>query len=604
METLSVAYYGYLTDASGYGHTARAYVHALHRAGVDLSVVDLARRRERPADELVASLLGRRTSPDVHLFHGIPPQWARLAFPVRNAVGMTVWETDAMPGQWRNALNHVQDVWLPCAYNVEVFQRELERPVFRLPHPVFPPHANGDTPDPGPFLRVADDEFVFYSLFAWQERKGPAETLDAFLSAFGAGDRAVLLLKVDTGSADVARRALDEARARHPSGARVEVRAENWSEAGVEALYRRGDCYVSLHRGEGWGYPLFEAACRGKPVVATAYSGPLDYLDPDAHALVRCTLAPVRQPYVYYSPRMRWADPDVGHAAERMREVFDRRDEARAKAAAAAERIRADFSLEAVGAVARERLAEVLCRAGQVRWRRGQGAEPAAPPPAPLPAPTGPIPVEWYDEDYFETGSKSNWARGYSWALFGGLFGEMAGMLAELLPDAASFLDAGCAKGFLVRALRERGKDAWGFDGSAWAVDHAEGAARQFLRRASVDEAAYDRRFDVVVAAELLQTLTGAQLDAFLPRAREWTDTALVACIPSFETEAEQAAYVPRGNDATHLTMRTRKWWHARFLAAGWKQDPLHRVVETYFRRHPLTRRMGWKVYVYAPGEG
>ncbi|HEV7586930.1 MAG TPA: glycosyltransferase, partial [Longimicrobium sp.] len=385
MEPLTVAYYGYVTDASGYGHTARAYIHALHRAGVELSVTDLSRRRARPADALVASLLERRTNPHLHLFHGIPPQWARLAFPVRAAVGMTVWETDAMPSQWRSALNHVQDVWLPCAFNVEVFQRELERPVFRLPHPVFPPHANGDATDPGPFLDVADDEFVFYALFAWQERKGPRETLDAYLSAFGAGDRAVLLLKVDAGSVEAARRAVDEARARHRSDARVVVRAENWGEGGIEALHRRGDCYVSLHRGEGWGYPLFEAACRGKPVVATAYSGPLDYLDPDAHAMVRCTLVPVRQPYVYYTPRMRWAEPDTAHAAERMREVFDGRDAARTKAAAAAERIRAAFSLEAVGAAARDRLGEVLQRMDGARRRPGRSAVREAPAPAPLP---------------------------------------------------------------------------------------------------------------------------------------------------------------------------------------------------------------------------
>ncbi|HEX8212581.1 MAG TPA: methyltransferase domain-containing protein [Longimicrobium sp.] len=604
MESLSVAYYGYVSDTSGYGHTARGYVHALHRAGVELSVVDLSRHRHPPPDELVASLMGRPASPDVHLFHGIPTQWARLAFPLRNCVGMTVWETDAMPGQWRSALNHVQEVWLPCTHNVEVFGKGLERPVFRLPHPVFPPHANGDTPDPAAFLEVEDDEFVFYAVFAWQERKGPRETLDAYLSAFSAADRTVLLLKTDAASAAAARNEVEAARARHPSGARVALRAESWSDAGVEALHRRGDCYVSLHRGEGWGYPLFEAACRGTPVVATAWSGPMDYLDPAAHALVRCTLHPVRQPYQYYHPRMRWALPDVAHAAQLMRAVHADPAGARVRSAAAAERIRADFSLEAVGTAARDRLADVLRRADAPRWRRAAAsAPPAEAKPAHAPF-EGAIPVEWYDEDYFETGRKSNWSTGYSWKHFGGLFGETAAMLGELLPDAASFLDAGCAKGLLVRALRERGRDAWGFDGSAWAIDHAEPAARPYLARASVDEARYDRRFDVLVAAELLQTLTEAQIDAFLPRARRWTGTALVALIPSFDDEAQQAAPPPRGNDPSHVTLRTREWWHQRFLAAGWEQDPLHRNVETLFRRHALARRMGWKLFVYAPGTG
>ncbi|HEU0299053.1 MAG TPA: glycosyltransferase family 9 protein, partial [Longimicrobium sp.] len=202
MSELSLAYHGYVSDQSGYGHTARAYVHALHRAGIQVSVVDLARRRHAPPDPLVASLMGSGADADVHLFHGIPPQWARLAFPRRNALGMTVWETDAMPSQWRNPLNQVQDVWLPCAFNVETFARELETPVFRLPHPVFPPHANGDTPEARSFLEVEDDQFVFYAIFEWQDRKGPHETIDAYLSAFTAADRAVLLLKTGAGAAD------------------------------------------------------------------------------------------------------------------------------------------------------------------------------------------------------------------------------------------------------------------------------------------------------------------------------------------------------------------------------------------------------------------
>ncbi|HYH79683.1 MAG TPA: methyltransferase domain-containing protein [Longimicrobium sp.] len=601
METLSVAYYGYVSDTSGYGHTARAYVHALHRAGVELSVVDLTRRRVPPEDELVASLMGRRTSPDVHLFHGIPPQWARLAFPIRNSVGMTVWETDAMPGQWRSALNHVQDVWLPCAHNVEVFGKSLERPVFRLPHPVFPPHANGDTPDPAAFLGIDDDAYLFYALFAWQERKGPRETLDAYLTAFTAADRTVLLLKTDAVSAGTARAEVEAARARHPSGARVELRAETWTDAGVEALHRRGDCYLSLHRGEGWGYPLFEAACRGKPVVATAWSGPLDYLDPAAHALVRCRLAPVRQPYVYYSPRMRWAEPEVAHAVEQLRAVHADREGARARAAAAAVRIRADFSLEAVGAAARGRLEEVLRRAGDVRWPRrpaNGGSPETAPPPHPAVF-QGAVPVEWYDADYFQTGKKSNWEGGYSWAVFGALFRDTAAYLADAFPEAARYLDAGCATGLLVRALRERGKEAWGVDGSPWAIEHADDLARPWLVRADVAEYQPERACDVVTAFNLLAHLTEAQALAFLARVRPCVGTAIVATIPT----VEPGRALPGNRDPSHVTRQTREWWAALFRRAGWRQDPLHRVAERCLGEHPLPRRMGWDVFLFAPDD-
>ena len=598
MEELSVAYYGYVFDASGYGHAARAYIHALDAAGVRLSVVPLANRAPQVRDELVESLVGRdASSADFHLFHGIPPQWAARAFPLRNAIGMTVWETDAMPSQWRNALNHVLEVWLPCDHNVSVFRRALERPVFKLPHPLLPAHTNGDTVrDPCGFLRVSPADFVFYSLFEWQQRKSPHELIETYLREFSGDSRAVLVIKANPGAAGVASQALEQARARTNSRARVELRCEAWSDAEIDALHARGDCYVSLHRGEGWGYPLFEAAARGTPVVATGYAGPLEYLKPEAHQLVRYRLAQVRQPYVYYSPRMRWAEPDFAHAAALMRQVYAGRDEARSRAAAAAERLRGEFSLAAVGRAARAQLTELLRRTQPAKWERIDRAARAA-----RFAPSLPIPADWYDADYFEHGLKSNWERGYSWELFSDLFERTARYLLESFPEAESFLDAGCAKGFLVRALRGRGKDCLGFDHSEWAVSRADETVRPYLLRAGADEVEFDREFDMLLAFSLFESLTGDQIRSFLARARRWTRHALFASIPSFADRAEEEFHTRDDRDFSHITMRTRAWWHETFLAAGWRQDALHRTVERACQSHELPRRMGWKVYVYAP---
>ncbi len=598
MEELSVAYYGYVFDASGYGHAARAYIHALHAAGVRLSVVPLANRAPQVKDALVESLTNRDASAaDFHLFHGIPPQWAARAFPLRNAIGMTVWETDAMPSQWRNALNHVLEVWLPCDHNVAVFRPALERPVFKLPHPLLPQHFNGDSVrDPEAFLRVAPDDFVFYSLFEWQQRKSPHELIETYLREFSQDPGAVLIVKANPGAASVASQALEQARARTKSGARVELRCEAWGDAEIDALHARGDCYVSLHRGEGWGYPLFEAAARGTPVVATGYSGPLEYLNGNDHGLVRYQLAQVRQPYVYYSPRMRWAEPDFAHAAALMRQAYEHRDEANARAATAAARMRGEFSLEAVGRAARAQLTELLRRTQPRKWQRVERAAHAA-----RLTPGVPIPADWYDADYFERGLKSNWERGYTWELFSDLFQRTAAYLTETFTEAESFLDAGCAKGFLVRALRERGKDCFGFDHSEWAVARADESVKPYLGRAGADEVQFDREFDMLVACSLFESLTEEQIRSFLRRARVWTRHALFAIIPTSAESSDEETRARDDRDFSHVTMRTRAWWHETFLAAGWRQDALHRTVERACQSHELPRRMNWDVYVYAP---
>ena len=605
---LSLVYYGYVFDASGYGQAARGYIHALERAGVKLSVVDLAAHRPRQVrDELVEARVGKNTGADVHLFHGIPPQWARFAAGVKNSIGMTVWETDAMPAQWQGALRQVREVWLPCDYNVSVFGKSLDKAIFKLPHPL-PPGKPETVDAAAEFPGLGARDFVFYSIFQWQERKSPRGLIESFLRAFPSESDVVLVLKVNAEAARVAAGELESLRGQTGSRARVEIHSEAWPEARIEALHARGDCYVSLHRGEGWCYPLFEAAGRGTPVVATNYSGPLEYLDAGAHHLVRHELCPVRQPYVYYHPRMRWAEPDLAHASELMRAVYQGREAARAACTRAALKMRENFSLERVGEMARARLEEMLGRKERAPRARGvnvtdddndndhdDGAGGLAPRGVPIPG-------EWYDADYFEHGRKSNWERGYSWPLFSDLFKRTAAFLCDSFPEAESFLDAGCAKGFLVRALCERGKEAAGFDHSPWAIDHAEAAVKKHLTLARAESAAYERQFDLTVAFSLCESLTPEQAHEFLTRARGWTRQAVLAVIPSFETEAEGRRARPRDDrDYSHITMRSRAWWHAEFLRAGWRQDALHRIVERACQRHELPRRMNWKIYVYAP---
>ena len=589
---IRLAYYGGVFDATGYGEAARAYIHALHAAGIQLAVVDTGARPGQVQDELVASLLGADTEADFHLFHGIPPYWAHTAYRLRNVVAMTVWETDTMPSAWRNPLTHAVDVWLPCRFNVEAFARGLGRQPFCLPHPLPAARIGADAALDLGSLGIRPGDFVFYACFAWQERKNPNGLMEAFLRAFPEDGDSVLLLKSNPGAAAAAEHALADLRARLGSRGRVVLRCESWSNAAIDAMHARGDCYVSLHKGEGWGYPLFEAACRGKPVIATAFSGPLDYLDPQSHWLVRAAPAPARQRYSYYNPAMKWAEPDLAHAVEGLRWVGGHREAARAAARAAAERLRANYAPARIGEFAKRRLMELLTRTDPARARQLAKAEGNDLVPAP------PIPGAWYDGDYFENGLKSNWAGGYTWPQFQGVFKDAAGYLAEVFPEARSFLDIGCAKGFLVRALRERGLEAWGFDHSAWAIERAEPAAQPYLQLAEADAVAFDRQFDVAVAMSIFESLTEDQLRSLLPRLRRWTRLALFAVI----ADLPRSAGLGGTGDLSQITLHDRRWWLALFSEAGWRQDALHLAFERSACAHRVPTRMGWSVYVLSPG--
>jgi SAM-dependent methyltransferase len=126
-----------------------------------------------------------------------------------------------------------------------------------------------------------------------------------------------------------------------------------------DAMLAACDCYVSLHRAEGFGLGLAETMGLGKPVIATGYSGNVDYMDDETAWLVPYTLREVGPRAAPYPPGAHWAEPDLDAAARAMREVVEHPEEGQLRGRRAAERIRARHSPEVAAAVIAGRL-EVL----------------------------------------------------------------------------------------------------------------------------------------------------------------------------------------------------------------------------------------------------
>jgi hypothetical protein len=205
------------------------------------------------------------------------------------------------------------------------------------------------------------------------ERKNPLGLINAFRSAFGKSADVQLVIKVSRGQAnpqDLAR--LKAACA--AAGAAVVLIDRVMSREEVFALVKCCDCYVSLHRSEGFGLTMAEAMGLGKPVIATGYSGNLDFMTPKNSYLVDYTTGAVPtgcDPYPAGSP---WAEPDLDQAAALMRRVFEAPDEARAKSAQARQDILTKHNAKVAGNILNQRLDEIR----QLRARVGSAASPSA----------------------------------------------------------------------------------------------------------------------------------------------------------------------------------------------------------------------------------
>jgi hypothetical protein len=352
---LRVAYHGYIFDPTGFGSAARSYLKAFMDAGMRVSISDKHRFSRNGHDPRLGNLPPLDWKSEVHIAHGIPSEFKALAEQPVTLIYMTAWETDRIHPVWVPILNRASEVWVPSEFNRQALVAKLRVPVVTIPHP-----AEEYDPDPTTLtaselrgIGIRDSDFVFYSIFVWQIRKAPEAMLAAYMRAFPDDGDHVLVLKVDPGAADKGNFAVANARAKTGSHARVSIVAATWSDDRIAALHTRGDCYVSLSRGEGFNLPLFHAVCRAKPVIATAFGGQLDYLEPRVHAMIPYHLVPVRQQYQFYTSDMLWAEPSVGDAAEAMRRV---RSGHYPLADAVAKHVRERFSSARIGAFSKARL--------------------------------------------------------------------------------------------------------------------------------------------------------------------------------------------------------------------------------------------------------
>jgi hypothetical protein len=125
------------------------------------------------------------------------------------------------------------------------------------------------------------------------------------------------------------------------------------------------DCYVSLHRSEGFGLTLAEAMSLAKPVIATGYSGNMDFMTPTNSFPVKYGMIPLEQDYPPYDKGSAWADPSQDHAAELMQLVYEKRKLARDIGRQAQKDVQEKLSIPAVGAMLRERFA-TLAATGRI----------------------------------------------------------------------------------------------------------------------------------------------------------------------------------------------------------------------------------------------
>jgi GT2 family glycosyltransferase/glycosyltransferase involved in cell wall biosynthesis len=365
---------GHFCYISGLRVSAECIVDAIETAGGAVARRDM---RTDLSDEPHHTEYGGLEPHDITIIHVQPEPFFDHAYvradlaermPRTYRIAYWYWELEAVPAVWGETALAVDEIWTATNFVAAGLRKKSPVPIRVLLPGVrlgtFVPRSRHA------FDLAGREEGRFAFLFSFHmasvmERKNPLGLIRAFRQAFAPEEPVDLVLKITSGEGHSGQ--VDELRAA-TAGANISVVDRVLSADETLSLMDACDAYVSLHRSEGLGLTMAEAMLLGKPVIATRYSGNLDFMDDNNSLLVDYDLVPVGRSSPPYDEAAYWAEPSVVHAAQLMRRLWSDRGLARELGAAGKRDARMRLAPAAAGKRITDRCAEIKA----AKYRSGQ----------------------------------------------------------------------------------------------------------------------------------------------------------------------------------------------------------------------------------------
>jgi glycosyltransferase involved in cell wall biosynthesis len=319
---------GYVASDSGLGDFTRRLYSSLDAAQVPTSALHYHRTASPIAHDLPP--LTSELSYDTNLITVHVDQMNQLdadhgaqLFRDRASIGFWFWELSHLPARIVANVAMVDEVWAATEFIADAFRGVTDKPVHVVHVPVPEPVAGSRSRAE---LGLEPDRFVFLVTLdhlSITDRKNPLGAIHAFERAFPTASDDGPMLVVKTLNARQRwseHEQLQVAAAGRPD---IEVVDRHMTRTDQMSLIAHSDCLISLHRSEGLGLHLMEAMWLGTPVIATRYSGNLEFMNAHNSALVDAELVPVSDRQGYYPTEAVWADPDLDQAAESIRRMVE-----------------------------------------------------------------------------------------------------------------------------------------------------------------------------------------------------------------------------------------------------------------------------------------
>lgn len=356
---------GFLTADLGIGESARSMVRAADTAEIPTAAVPLKLPcKAHLGDQSFAAFVQDHNPHAVNVFHLDPPASRDIdthhgaEFRQRKYnIGYWAWELPEFPDAWLPYFDYFNEIWVPSEFVRQAVAEKSPLAVRTMPHAVEFARPTATQARLRSTFGLPIDKYLFlfvYDLNSYTERKNPGAVLEAFRHSGLSGQGAALVIKVHSVAGN--ERDLEFLRSKLVDLPGTVLITDTFPRARVYELEAACDCFVSLHRSEGFGFAVAEAMYLGKPVIATDWSATSEYLNATNGAPVPATLVTLEKNHGPYAKGQTWANPDLDAAARWMQRLFSDRALGERLGAAARATIEREFSLKAIGARYQRRL--------------------------------------------------------------------------------------------------------------------------------------------------------------------------------------------------------------------------------------------------------
>ncbi|MFH1202029.1 MAG: glycosyltransferase [Candidatus Omnitrophota bacterium] len=362
--TKGVNIWGYLTAEVGVGECARANIRCLEQAGVGVSLLNIPDHSYSRQNDHSFSRFSSSNPYYINLIHVNADMFSRLYvekgkgyFENKYNIGVWNWELSDFPDEWLEGFSYCNEIWTPSSFSLAAIARKSPVPVIKMPISVSIDKAKDAD---RMYFGLNDYDFIFLFVFdflSYFERKNPLAVIKAFKEAFSPLEKVRLVIKCCNQSFDpAAMKVMNEVSRGH----NINIIEGYFTKEEINTLMALCDSYVSLHRSEGFGLTMAEAMYLGKPVIATGYSGNTDFMNVSNSYLVKYRLTDINRDIGPYRKGKVWAEPDIQHAAELMRCVYEKKELSLKVGKIAQEDVRKNLNFNVIGKEIKSRINYIL----------------------------------------------------------------------------------------------------------------------------------------------------------------------------------------------------------------------------------------------------